>query len=191
MPSPRPSVFRTAALDRLSSPDQLDERLQIVSSRAWLALVAVGALVFALVVWAFLGHIAVKVSGDGRLVAAETGNASALTAVVFVEAREARRIRPGMPAEILPATYLSTEDGFLRGTVQMVDDRPASRAELMAVFGDEARAQRLVAAAALKVTIAVPSAAVRAGVPCAARLVVADERPVALVLPAVAPLFRR
>ena len=33
-------IFRKVALDRLSSPDQIDKLLNVTSSRAWLALVA-------------------------------------------------------------------------------------------------------------------------------------------------------
>jgi hypothetical protein len=36
MSTPRNQLFRKTALDRLASPDQLDERLTLVSYRPWI-----------------------------------------------------------------------------------------------------------------------------------------------------------
>ena len=46
-------LFRKTALERLSSPNQLDERLTLVSYRPWvrIALPALAALVAAYVAW--------------------------------------------------------------------------------------------------------------------------------------------
>jgi len=39
----RPSIFRQAALDRLSSPEQLDRLMQVTLPTGWIALVAPGS----------------------------------------------------------------------------------------------------------------------------------------------------
>jgi hypothetical protein len=62
------SIFRKVALERLSSPDQLDQLMRVTNRRGWLALVALTGLIVTAVVWGFLGTVATKVSGSGILV---------------------------------------------------------------------------------------------------------------------------
>lgn len=60
-------LFRSAALEKLSSPERLDVMMRVTSPAAWLALSAVGAILALLVVWGMLGSIAIKVQGKGIL----------------------------------------------------------------------------------------------------------------------------
>ena len=63
----RTSVFRKVALDRLSSPEQLDELMQVTRPRGWLALIALGGILVCAVLWGAFGRIATKVVGKGIL----------------------------------------------------------------------------------------------------------------------------
>lgn len=60
-------IFRQSALDRLSSPEQLDMVFQVVRPGAWFALAAVVLLLASLVGWGFYGSVATKVTGQGIL----------------------------------------------------------------------------------------------------------------------------
>jgi hypothetical protein len=51
------SVFRKVALDRLSSPEQLDLLMQVTSRRSWLALAALTLLMATAVYWILFGQI--------------------------------------------------------------------------------------------------------------------------------------
>lgn len=62
------SVFRKASIERLSSPEQLDQIMQVTSTRGWLALAGVGLLLTAAVAWAFYGHIPTDVRAMGVLI---------------------------------------------------------------------------------------------------------------------------
>jgi HlyD family secretion protein len=75
-------IFRKVALERLSSPEQLDQLLQVTNPRGWLALGALGAVLLASLAWAVLGSIPTEAGGEGillrqggvtSLVAAEQG----------------------------------------------------------------------------------------------------------------------
>ncbi len=61
-------IFRKVSLERLSSPEQLDQLMTVTGSRGWLALFALGALVVTAVVWGVLGKIPTKVRGNGILI---------------------------------------------------------------------------------------------------------------------------
>src|SRR5688572_11542552 len=61
-------LFRKAALQRLSSPEQLDLLMQVTNPRAWLALAALGLLLVAAILWSIFGVIPTKISGKGILI---------------------------------------------------------------------------------------------------------------------------
>ena len=60
-------LFRKAALEKLASPERLDEMMQIIAPTGWLAVIAVGCSLVALTVWSVVGDISIKVSGKGML----------------------------------------------------------------------------------------------------------------------------
>jgi hypothetical protein len=54
-----------SALERLTSPDQLNQRLLVVTFRGWIALLCMVFLVIAILIWSFWGQIPVIVEGRG------------------------------------------------------------------------------------------------------------------------------
>jgi HlyD family secretion protein len=77
--SASPSLFRKAALDQLSSPDELDRALRVTSPRAWLALAALAAIVVMALFWSVVGEIPTQVAGEGILL--RTGGVSQIVSV--------------------------------------------------------------------------------------------------------------
>jgi HlyD family secretion protein len=67
-PPQKKPIFRQAALDRVSSPEQLDQLIQVISPKHWLSLLAFGALVATGLGWSIVGRIPITVSGRGVLV---------------------------------------------------------------------------------------------------------------------------
>jgi len=60
-------VFRQQALERLSSPEQLDRVMSLTSPRQWVALAGAGLLLAVALVWACWGTIATTIEADGVL----------------------------------------------------------------------------------------------------------------------------
>jgi len=60
--------FRQKSLERLSSPERLDQLLSIVDRKSWLPLTALGLLVASILAWSWFGRIPVTVQGHGILV---------------------------------------------------------------------------------------------------------------------------
>ena len=59
------NVYRKAALDRLSSPDQLDRMITIVPAGLWLALAGGAIAVVLTIAWSIIGRIPVTVQTNG------------------------------------------------------------------------------------------------------------------------------
>lgn len=61
-------IFRKVALERLSSPEQLDQLLQVTDAKGWLALVALATLLAAALGWGVFGSIPTQAAGAGILI---------------------------------------------------------------------------------------------------------------------------
>lgn len=64
----QPPVFRKVSLDRLASPEQLDQLMQVTTPKGWIALVALCALLIMAIVWGCTGRIPETVHGQGILI---------------------------------------------------------------------------------------------------------------------------
>lgn len=60
-------IFRKVALERLSSPEQLDQLLQVTDPKGWLALGALGTILVSALAWGIWGAIPSESTGEGIL----------------------------------------------------------------------------------------------------------------------------
>ncbi len=63
-------TFRKVALERMSSPEQLDQLLRVTTPKSWLALLSLVALLIVAVAWGYWGQLTTRVSGQGVLIRA-------------------------------------------------------------------------------------------------------------------------
>ncbi|HUS16491.1 MAG TPA: hypothetical protein VM536_15950 [Chloroflexia bacterium] len=141
-------LFRKTSLDRLSSPEQLDELMHVTSPRAWMALAAFGGLLAAALIWSLVAVIPTTVPGRGVL-APVSGQAGALQAVLFVSIEDSKKIRAGQEAKISLSAVQKSEFGVLQGRVRTVADLPASQQEMLDVIGKDAYVQALAGEGAI------------------------------------------
>ncbi|MDJ0618441.1 MAG: NHLP bacteriocin system secretion protein [Calothrix sp. MO_192.B10] len=62
------NIFRQESVERLSSPEQLDQLMQVVSRRNWLPLATLGGLVAIALIWSIFGKIPINVNSKGVLI---------------------------------------------------------------------------------------------------------------------------
>ncbi|MDX2213495.1 MAG: hypothetical protein SFY66_09420 [Oculatellaceae cyanobacterium bins.114] len=122
---PQTSIFRQESLERLSSPEQLDQLMQIVHSRSWLSLAALGSLVGLAVVWSIWGRIPIMVTGRGVLVHPTT-TSTELVGVAYFERGEGDRIQPGMEIMIIPDVVGAEQTSGILGRVKAVMASPVT-----------------------------------------------------------------
>ena len=139
--------------------------------------------------------------GAGEPIVSLEPQAESIEAIVYVNASKAKQIRPGMLAEVVPATVKREEYGFLRARVVSVAEFPATRTAMMRTFENEAVVTALAAAGAVsEVRVALdadratlsgyrwsssqgPPVKITSGTFCAASIVTREQRPVELVAP--------
>ena len=61
-------IFRKSALERLSSPEQLDRLVTVTSPKTWLALLMLCVIVAAAIAWSIFGRLPTRVEGNGILI---------------------------------------------------------------------------------------------------------------------------
>lgn len=86
------SVFRQKSIDRISSPEQLNDYIRVASPRMWVVLAAVVLFLAGAVIWAVFGHIESTVQG----VAIVDGG----KCTVYVAQASAALLKKGDPAVI-------------------------------------------------------------------------------------------
>jgi HlyD family secretion protein len=64
----RRQIFRKESLEKLSSPERLDQLLRIVRPQGWITLFSMGVGLALAVVWSVIGHIPVTANGTAILV---------------------------------------------------------------------------------------------------------------------------
>ena len=62
-PTEPPKIFRETALQRLSSPEQLDRLIHVTSPKTWVAVVTGLSLIAGAVVWEIVGTVPLRVPG--------------------------------------------------------------------------------------------------------------------------------
>ena len=66
-----PGFFRKAALEKLSTPEKLDQLIKITSPRAWIALLTLAIAIGTALSWGFMGRVKTKINTMGVLLGGE------------------------------------------------------------------------------------------------------------------------
>ncbi|MGB3613096.1 MAG: hypothetical protein WBA10_04820 [Elainellaceae cyanobacterium] len=112
------NLFRQESLERLSSPEQLDQLMQIVRPRHWIPLVALGVLMSLGILWSVVARIPRTVAGPGILVQ-PSDEADSLVGLTYLSRTDGAKVRPDMDVLIVPSTG-SERMGGLVGRVEEV-----------------------------------------------------------------------
>jgi len=191
-------MFRQAALDRLSSPEDLDQLIHVTRPRGWVALLALGVILAACLVWSLVAVIPTTVSGQGALIGATNG---ADAAVVFVSLEDGRQIQPGMAVKLNVVGVRREQFGLALGTVGHVAQMPADQRTMEQVLGNDDYAH-VLAAAGTVIPIVVelepdpatassiawssgagPPIPLKSGMICTGIITIREQSPISLVIP--------
>ena len=66
-----PGFFRKAALEKLSTPEKLDQLIKITSPRAWIALLTIAIAIVTAISWGCFGRVKTKINTTGVLLGGE------------------------------------------------------------------------------------------------------------------------
>lgn len=134
-------LFRQSALERLSSPEQLDQLMQVTTPRGWFALIAVIALLVVGIAVAAVGEIPIRTQASYCLMVKDA-DTSVVSAVLYFRQNSGRN-RVAIGDEVTISPTLSDHSGFLLGKIRSVGDFPATEDEMFDVLDNEALVYQL------------------------------------------------
>lgn len=109
-------IFQERAMERLSSPGQLDQLMVVTSPRGWIALAGAAVLLAIAILWGILGSLQTAVEASGVLTrpgGVVTVRAAVAGGVEKVLVRDGDRVKPGQPLiRLLAAESASGSKGL-------------------------------------------------------------------------------
>lgn len=153
MPEQKKSLFRKESLERLSSPERLEQLMQVVRPKDWLYLATSGALLVLAVIWSIFGRIPVTVNGRGVLILPQKtaqfqslglGNSQSLVSLAYFTIGDGKRIQPGMKIMITPDTVKRETSGGILGEVTSVSSFPITKQSAAGLIGNAELADTLI-----------------------------------------------
>jgi NHLM bacteriocin system secretion protein len=105
--------------------------------RPWLALLG-GGLILAALAWGVFGQVPTRVNGSGVLLplGGYAGDEE-LKALLYVDAREGKNIKPGMAVEVAPTIVKGERHGAIVAVVYAVDEFPSTRSGMIQLLQNE------------------------------------------------------
>ena len=217
MPSQDNSIFRKESLERLSSPERLDQLMQVIKAKDWLPLGTLGFLVVLAIVWSILGRIPVTVSGRGVLLEAQQLNSLPMTQtdslksaplanIAYFTIGDGKRIEPGMRVMVTPDTVKREEFGSIFGTVTSVSAFPITTESAANLIGNGELATSLISQTGKMQVVAQletddttfsgyrwtsaegsPRQDLSPGITTSVRVILTQQAPISLVFPMLQP----
>ncbi len=125
------NIYRKASLDRISSPEQLDQMLTLTPPAIWLA-VAGGILCTASILfWTFAAWIPTKVSASGVYGVGGTGSEIRC----YVSLEDSSELKPGMTVYVYLPSADSQIYGHMEAVLVSVDDKVSDSEQLKEELG--------------------------------------------------------
>lgn len=102
------SVFREKSLDKVKSPDNLNEYIRVANPGVWVLLASIIALLLGMCIWGVFGQLTTEIQVDARV---EDG-----AVICYLPAKDAQTVRPGMTANVDECTGTVTEVNVRSGS---------------------------------------------------------------------------
>lgn len=94
-------LFRKKSMERVSSPEQLNEYIRVSNPGVWMVLIAIVILLVGVCVWGVVGHL------DTTLTTVAIGEKGEMT--VYVKESDIASVEPGMVVRIGDVEYTASE----------------------------------------------------------------------------------
>lgn len=112
------TLFRQNSLDRVSSPEQLNDYIKVSNPSIWIVLIALFILLAGVFVWGVTGSLPTSVTASGFVTGGE--------AICYLDISDAGKVKAGQEVKV----SLPNQDDTFRGMVKSVGTTPLSSSEI-------------------------------------------------------------
>jgi HlyD family secretion protein len=132
------NIYRGAAVERLSSPEHLDQLIAVTRPTDWIAAVVIGVCLAAVLIWSVIGRIPTRVAGEGILVS-NTGRVVDAVAAVggrlkAVEVLVGDRVKQG---QVIAHVMQTDVEQRYHNAVEVLREREQEHGEITAAIKRE------------------------------------------------------
>lgn len=136
-------IFRKSNLERISSPEKMNNYIKVVNPSVVIMLIALGLVLLGGLTWGFFGNIPQTESMEGAFYSSSQGSkCDSVTAIVSADA--AGKLKVGMDVQVSPNGADRESYGYLKGTVESISQYPTSVQELEKLLGNTQLAETLL-----------------------------------------------
>ena len=125
-------VFRKSNLERISSPEKMNDYIKVINPSVVIMLAALGLLLLGGLAWGLMGNIPLTENLSGAFYASEEqGRCDKMAAVVSVET--AAELKTGMEVQVSPSTADRETYGYMKGRIERIGEFPVSEEEVISL----------------------------------------------------------
>ena len=144
------NIFRKSALDRISSPEQLNETLKVAGPGVWCMLAGLAVTFAAFIVWGLLGLVPETAEMSGTALSA---GENPLAVYCYLPIDETKALAAGMSVRVSPDYAPREQYGYIIGKVKSIGRTPVTADELKDAFGNDAALLTIPAGNVIEVVI--------------------------------------
>jgi hypothetical protein len=126
------NLFRKSSLERISSPDQLNEYIKVINPGVILLLIGFFVVAIAVAIWAFTGTIPDTIQENGIAFPDST----AMAVYTYLPMSAANRLAVGMSVQFSPNYAPKEAYGFIYGKIASIGQEPISEQALITQYGN-------------------------------------------------------
>lgn len=127
------NIYRKKAMDRVSSPEQLNEYIKIAGPGIWSILGGLAVVFVSFFVWGFMGSIPETVAFAGTALAP---GGKPMGVYCYLPIDETKRLEEGMEVRVSPSYTPKEQFGYIQGTVKSIGKTPVTVETLKILHGD-------------------------------------------------------
>jgi HlyD family secretion protein len=133
-----PGLFRSDALNKLRSPEQLDNAFRLTSPAGWFILIIIGVAIVCAFIWSFVGTLPDQVSGMGMMLQENSTvygiNAPTVGRLTEVSVKVGQTVHAG---DQIAALALPDQEVQREGSQKMLADLHSQLDHMTQIFKDE------------------------------------------------------
>jgi len=149
-------IFRKSALERISSPEQLNEYMKVAGPGLWCIMAGLAVTFAAFIVWGLLGSIPETVDISGTALVRGNGPMAVYS---FLPIDESRALSEGMSVRVSPNFAPREQYGYIFGTIRSISRSPVTAETLRSQFGNDVELLSLPSGNLVEVVIEFETAA--------------------------------
>ena len=143
-------LFRKSALDKISSPEQLNEYMKVAGPGIWCIMAALAVTFAAFFVWGVLGSIPETAEITGTALAPE-GSETAVYCFLTID--ETKPLAVGMNVRVSPGYAPREQYGYIYGKIRSIGSSPVTAEQLDYKLGSALEFISLPAGNAIEVVV--------------------------------------